>query len=91
LVTIGWDVWSLKDLKDDVKTIKEDMKAQGIAQASRADAQATRTDAQATRTDALYTALLDERKLQAEASKKADERYFGLLEEVKDIKRKAWW
>jgi hypothetical protein len=33
--------------------------------------------------------LLEERKLNAEATKKADERFFGLLEEVKDIDKKA--
>jgi hypothetical protein len=77
---IGYDAFSVKDLKDDSKTIKDDLKALG-----------SRLDAQASRTDALFAALLEERKL---ASKKADEeskRYFGLLEEVKDIKRKPWW
>jgi hypothetical protein len=84
LVGIGYNICTLRELKDYMK-----------AQGSRLDAQGSRTDALGSRTDALYAALLEERKLQAKASKKADERsfeesqrYFGLLEEVKDIKRK---
>jgi hypothetical protein len=81
---IGYDIWSGRDLKDDVKTIKDDVKAQ----ASRTDAQAS---VQGIRFETLFTALPEERKLNAEAFKKADEKYFRLLEEVKDVKRKTWW
>ncbi len=88
VVGIGYEIWSVREMKDDLKN-------------------------QGNRTDALYAALLEERKLNAKASmkadkryvevskkaderyveesKKADERFFALLEEVKDIKRKAWW
>ena len=40
------------------------------------------------RMDTLYNTILEERKLNAAASKKADEKYYNLLDQVKDIKRK---
>jgi hypothetical protein len=80
LVGIGYDIWIVRNLRDDFKTKMDAIKAI------------------TSRTDAHYAALLEERRLLAEASRRADERYvedskrfFSLLEEVKDIKRKAWW
>jgi deferrochelatase/peroxidase EfeB len=91
LVNVGFDLFSVRGMRNDIKEQASRTEALFRDQASRIDAQTSRADAlitaQASRTDAIFAALLEERRLQAEASREAHERFFRLLEEVKSIKR----